>query len=176
MSGAMDNETVRAVTTEDLPAVLRWRNHPDVRRYMYHTHEITLAEHSAWFERVAADTGHHLCIVESGREPLGFVQFKRAGNGGVVDWGFYLTPEAPRGSGRRLGRAALSHAFGPLGLHKVCGQALAFNERSIALHRALGFEDEGVLRDQHFDGEQYHSVYCFGILASEWPTPGEQAS
>jgi UDP-4-amino-4,6-dideoxy-N-acetyl-beta-L-altrosamine N-acetyltransferase len=53
-------------------------------------------------------------------------------------------------------------------LHKLCGQALAFNERSIRFHQNLGFRREGVLRQQHFDGEQYHDVVCFGLLASEW--------
>jgi len=32
----------------------------------------------------------------------------------------------------------------------------------------LGFQREGVLRQQHFDGQQYHDVVCFGLLANEW--------
>jgi UDP-4-amino-4,6-dideoxy-N-acetyl-beta-L-altrosamine N-acetyltransferase len=164
------SDRVRPMAERDLVTVLDWRNHPQVRGYMYHRHEISLDEHRDWFARVSADPRHHALIVESADQPLGFVQFKPAGDGGIVDWGFYLTPGATKGSGRRLGRAALAYGFGTLGLHKVCGQALAFNERSIALHRALGFRDEGVLRDQHFDGGAYHAVFCFGLLSTEWST------
>ena len=153
---------------QDLEQVLEWRNHPDIRRHMYTHHEIGMAEHRAWFERSAADPGRHLLIAEAQGQALGFVHFRQVDTGRVADWGFYAVPHAPKGSGRRLGNAALQYAFGILGLHKVCGQALESNERSIALHRALGFSEEGRLREQHFDGRHYRAVLCFGLLASEW--------
>jgi UDP-4-amino-4,6-dideoxy-N-acetyl-beta-L-altrosamine N-acetyltransferase len=152
----------------DLDRVLAWRNHPDVRRYMYTQHEITLDEHRRWFELTSADPRKHLLIFEIAKQPLGFINFHELGNGGIADWGFYVAPDAPKGSGRQLGCAALNHAFIELKHHKVCGQALAYNERSITFHQSLGFQQEGILRDQHFDGERYHHVNCFGLLCSEW--------
>jgi RimJ/RimL family protein N-acetyltransferase len=86
----------------------------------------------------------------------------------VADWGFYLAPDAPKGSGRELGKQALDYAFTQLGLHKVCGQALGFNKRSIAFHTALGFTEEGCLREQHFNDGKFHDVVCFGLLSHEW--------
>lgn len=153
----------------DLERVLAWRNHPDVRRYMYTQREITPDEHRRWFERAFADPKKHLLVFEMNHEPLGFVKFSEAGDAGVADWGFYAAPDAPKGSGRQLGHAALDHAFSQLKLHKICGQALAYNERSIQFHQSLGFQQEGILRDQHFDGERYHHVICFGLLCDEWP-------
>lgn len=159
---------IRPMVHADLERVLAWRNHPDVRRYMYTQHEITLNEHQRWFERTSPDPKKHLLIFEEGQQPLGFVNFNEAGCGGIADWGFYAAPDAPKGSGRQLGRAALSHAFNQLKLHKVCGQALAYNERSIQFHQSLGFQQEGILRDQHFDGECYHHVICFGLISHQW--------
>jgi UDP-4-amino-4,6-dideoxy-N-acetyl-beta-L-altrosamine N-acetyltransferase len=153
----------------DLAQVLAWRNHPEVRRYMYTHHEITVDEHLEWFERTSLDPKKHLLIFELNQQPRGFVNFNEKGVGGISDWGFYMAPDSPRGSGRQLGRAALSHAYTQLKLHKVCGQALAYNQRSILLHQSLGFQQEGTLRDQHFDGERYHHVICFGLLSHEWP-------
>lgn len=156
----------------DLERVLAWRNHPDVRRYMYTQHEITLDEHQRWFERTLPDPKKHLLIFEVNHQPRGFVNFNEAGSGRIADWGFYAAPDAPKGSGRQLGRTALNHAFIQLQLHKVCGQALAYNERSIQFHQSLGFQQEGILRDQHFDGERHHHVICFGLLDHEWqPNP-----
>ena len=94
--------------------------------------------------------------------------------GGIADWGFYAAPDAPKGTGRKLGASALTYAFARLELHKVCGQALDFNERSIHFHLRLGFQQEGVLREQHFDGEQYHGIVCFGLLATEWQATTER--
>lgn len=159
---------VRAMTDDDLALVRQWRNHEDVRRYMYTQHEITLAEHQHWFERAAQDNRRHLLIFELESTPLGFINLHEISTGNVADWGFYISPDAAKGTGRQLGCTTLDYAFGALKLHKVCGQALAFNERSIRFHHALGFQQEGVLRDQHFDGNNYHAIMCFGLLAHEW--------
>lgn len=164
--------SIRAVTLDDLPMVLAWRNHPDVRRFMFTQHEISLDEHRNWFAKVSQDATRRLLIVEEAQNPIGYVQFSNVVTGGVADWGFYARPDAPKGSGRKLGAMALAHAFGPLSLHKVCGQAIDTNQASIAFHKRLGFSQEGVLRDhQRIDGV-HHTLICFGLLAHEWqPKP-----
>jgi len=159
---------VRPMTHEDLERVLAWRNHEEVRRYMYTQHEIGLLEHCRWFEQASKDTSRHLLVFENNAVPLGFINIHQIAPGGVADWGFYAAPDAPKGTGRQLGQTALQYAFSHALLHKICGQALVFNERSIKFHQSLGFRQEGILREQHFDGQSYHDVVCFGLLAPEW--------
>lgn len=159
---------VRPMNEGDLAKVLSWRNHPEVSRYMYTQHEISIDEHARWFARVSKDPSWHLLVFEIDTNPAGFINIHQIASGGIADWGFYAAPDAPKGTGRALGQAALRYAFEAAELHKLCAQALAFNERSIRFHLNLGFQREGVLRQQHFDGQQYHDVVCFGLLASEW--------
>ena len=159
---------LRPLTLQDLKQVLAWRNHEDVRRYMYTQHEIGLDEHTRWFERATQDSSHHLLVFERDGVSIGYINIHEIGPGGVADWGFYTAPDAPKGTGRQLGLAALSYAFTEVGLHKLCGQALAYNVRSIKFHLSQGFQQEGILREQHFDGQDYHDVVCFGLLAREW--------
>ncbi len=163
-------DQVRLMDEGDLKLVLSWRNHTDVRRYMYTSHQITLKEHSQWFERASRDPNRHLVIFEGDATPLGFINLHVAAPSGVADWGFYAAPDAPKGTGQRLAATLFDYAFRELGLHKLCGQAIAYNTRSIAFHQRLGFQTEGTLRDQYFDGSCYHDVLCFGLLASEWKT------
>lgn len=166
----MSGNSIREMIAADLELVLEWRNHIDVRRYMYTQHEISFAEHKSWFERCSNMPNRHLLIYEQEGVPLGFVNFNQINDSDIADWGFYAAPEAPKGTGRQLGQAALDFAFTQLQLHKICGQALSFNDRSINFHLSLGFRQEGVLRDQFNDGKQYHSVVCFGLLITEWRT------
>lgn len=156
------------MSANDVELVRMWRNHSDIRRYMLTQHEISHDEHRRWFERASEDPARRLLIVQEGEMAFGFVHFSGVVRGGVADWGFYAAPDAPRGSGRKLGMAALNYAFQTQELHKVCGQALDFNEASIRLHRMLGFQQEGVLRDQHRVGDTYHDLICFGLLRCEW--------
>jgi UDP-4-amino-4,6-dideoxy-N-acetyl-beta-L-altrosamine N-acetyltransferase len=160
--------TVRVLSEEDLPMVLAWRNHPAVRSYMLTQHEISLDEHRNWFARVKEDKTRQQLIVLDGADPLGFVQFNPVCQGGTAVWGFYARPGAPKGSGSKLGQAALAYAFKDLGLHKVCGQAIESNAGSIAFHQKLGFAEEGRLREQQSIGDRYHTLFCFGLLAKDW--------
>lgn len=161
--------TLRPLQEADLSLVRQWRNHPDVRRYMYTQHEITETEHWDWFKRSHEDPRRHHMLAESKGYPFGFVSLQlEDAESHRATWGFYLAPEAARGSGQALGNAALAYAFDQLGLHKLCGEALASNQRSLAFHERLGFTRESHLRDHHFDGHTYHDVIGFGLLRSEW--------
>lgn len=159
---------VRAMTAGDLPMVLAWRNHSDVRRFMFTQHEITLAEHSRWFERASQDHTRRLLIIEENGDAIGYVQFINVGPQGIAEWGFYARPDSTKGTGLKLGIAALDHGFRMLKLHKVCGQAIASNTASIRFHERLGFTREAELRDQKFINNQYENLICFGLLAHEW--------
>lgn len=159
--------SVRIMQVGDLEMVLEWRNHPDVRRFMYTQHEISLGEHTAWFERCDKDSGRHLLIVEQQERPFGFVQFTEHGNGAAM-WGFYLAPGATNGNGRELGIAALNHAFNILGLRKVCGEALKSNNRSVNFHRRLGFREENLDQDGRSEFHDRKDICYFTLLADEW--------
>lgn len=163
-----DSLLIRAMTEQDLKMVLQWRNHIDIRRFMLTQHEISLEEHTMWFKRVSADPKRRLMLVEEDKQPLGFVQFSNVGVDEVSDWGFYIRPNSPKGSGKKLGVAALTHAFKVLKLHKVCGQAIAENIVSISFHQRLGFVQEGILREQSKVAGNRSDLFCFGLLSSEW--------
>lgn len=160
--------TVTRLVPEYLELIRAWRNHIDIRRFMYTQHEITAEEHHRWFVAKDRDPFSHLLLFKMNDEPYGFVNITQIRQGPVADWGFYVAPEAPKGTGQLLGNAALGFAFGELNLHKICGEAVAFNTRSILFHRKMGFREEGVRVDQHFDGELFHAVHYFGLLQSEW--------
>lgn len=43
-----------------------------------------------------------------------------------------------------------------------------FNERSLRMHRKLGFREEGRLRKIDFKNGEYHDRVMFGLLREEW--------
>lgn len=160
--------SLRPMLEPDLDMVLEWRNSNQVRRFMYSSRLISFPEHRQWFETIMRDQSCHPLIFQLDDVPMGFVKFGPIADGGIADWGFYVAPGAPRGTGRKLGIAALAHAFDVLGLHKICGEVLDVNEASRCFHANLGFRQEGLLVDQHFDGSEYHDVFCFGLTSAEW--------
>ena len=164
----MASDKLRNMCEKDLDLVYQWRNHPNVRRFMYSTQQLCIDEHYSWYFKARKDPAIDLLIYELDGQPCGFVRFSRARSIQVANWGFYLSPSASRGCGPRFGNAALKYAFVTLGLRKVCAEVLGFNDRSIAFHKKLGFHVEGYLREQFFDDSQFHDVLCFGLLSTEW--------
>lgn len=160
--------SIRPLEERDLLRILAWRNHPQIRSGMLRQHEISLNEHKAWFLEASKDKARRLLIVEELGEPIGFVQFKGVMQGGSVEWGFYIEPSALKGSGRKLGIAALNYAFTTLNVHKICGQVLQSNEASLKFHIHMGFTQEGILREQFFINGKYISMICFGLIVNEW--------
>ena len=163
----MENR-IRPMEESDLVQVLNWRNDPDIRCFMYSTHEISLEEHAQWYQSVKQSSKHTVLIYEKNQTPTGFVSLTRKTCDEVAHWGFYLAPQAEKGTGYQLGKTALTYAFNELNLHKVCGEALGFNNPSIRFHKKLGFKEEGLHKEQHFDGNTYHDVLSFGLLRAQW--------
>jgi RimJ/RimL family protein N-acetyltransferase len=52
--------------------------------------------------------------------------------------------------------------------HKCEARIFAHNEASLALHRRLGFVEEGRLRDHVFFAGRYHDVVMMGMLADDF--------
>lgn len=78
----------------------------------------------------------------------------------------------PRGQGRGVGTEALclllSHAFGPLRLHRVGLEVYDFNARAIRAYENVGFRHEGRMRDALWWDGHPHDALLMGILAPEW--------
>lgn len=159
---------LRTMGRHDLGIVLHWRNHPEIREFMFTQHEISQDEHRSWFQKASISPDIKLLMFEIDSMPLGFLTFTKKVQSSVADWGFYVSPDAPKGTGTQLGHAGLEYGFTELHLHKICGQALSHNLNSIRFHKKLGFVQEGLLRDQYSDGRQYYDILHFGILQSEW--------
>src|SRR5262249_62195912 len=62
----------------------------------------------------------------------------------------------------------VEHAFEILNLNRVWLHVYEFNERGIRTYERVGFQKEGVLRQDHFHDGRYWSTIIMGILREEW--------
>ncbi len=146
---------------EDCRCLFEWRNHPDIRRFMFNSEPIEWAQHQNWFVRQLASPDFTMLLYWPDDTAQGYAGFKHLG-GGRYEWGFYLAPGCPRSSGHglRLGRLALQYAFAQLQAREVLGQVLPHNAASLALHGKLGFRRTG--------GGEAQAV-SFALAAEDFP-------
>lgn len=139
---------LRGVSDDDLPAMRRWRNHPRVRAASFTTHEIGAAEHARWWAATRADATRRVLIYEHEGTAAGVVAYSNL-SPESASWGFYLDLDGLERAGTLLRawagleRAAIDHAFGPLGVTALRGEVLAGNEQVRFLHRRFGFAEVG---------------------------------
>ena len=70
-----DRIALRLAEPPDARRLLDWRNHPATRAVSLTSHEISAAEHAAWFEHALADPHHVVLIVLHGGHESGVVRF-----------------------------------------------------------------------------------------------------
>ena len=72
------------------------------------------------------------------------------------------------GLGREALELVLAHAFGELAAHRVRLDVKVDNERARRAYAAVGFVDEGVLRDALLTCDSFESLAVMPILEHEW--------
>ena len=140
---------LREAADADRDMVLRWRNHPQVRRASFTTHEIDPAEHVRWWSSMRADAGRWLLIYEHGSVASGVVTLVTDAAVETATWGFYLDIDGLDRRGELLAawigieRESAAYAFGKVGVSVLRGDVLASNSVVRRLHRRCGFAETG---------------------------------
>lgn len=141
---------IRRAEEADSADVLKWRNHPEVRAVSLTQHQITEAEHDAWWARTMNDPTRLVCVYEFHGQPAGVVSFfdidresRRAW------WGYYLDNAGLNERGEllpawmQIQREAKKYAFDELDLDELLGEVMEANEAVRRMNRMNRFEEVG---------------------------------
>jgi UDP-2,4-diacetamido-2,4,6-trideoxy-beta-L-altropyranose hydrolase/UDP-4-amino-4,6-dideoxy-N-acetyl-beta-L-altrosamine N-acetyltransferase len=167
ISHLLNRALIRRLSVHDLTLVRQWRNHPNVRSYMFNQQVINATEHQQWFLDKSKDSSQHLLIYEDQGKPQGFMSFSIKENI-EADWGFYKAPDAERGTGKSLGKLGLDYAFKKIGIKKITAQVIDFNLASLKFHEQLGFSKNRIERNEYHANNKYYDVHHFNISAETW--------
>ncbi len=74
--------------------------------------------------------------------------------------------------GQGYGKAAMieimKFAFKSMNLHRLEAEVIAYNKPTLALMSALGFRQEGILREAKYADGKYFDIIRFGMLREEF--------
>ncbi|HEY31752.1 MAG TPA: GNAT family N-acetyltransferase [Dehalococcoidia bacterium] len=169
---------LRPLKRSDITNFLKWFNEPEVTQYLNFYLPMTEMAEEKWIEdaasRTQAGTGVYFVIeaIEGdSTKPIGSM-----GLGGInpkdhgASFGITIGEKDywGNGYGTEATRLILEYGFQQLNLHRISSSAFAFNERSIRLHKKVGFKEEGRQREAIFKNGRFHDLVYFGILRDEW--------
>ena len=156
-------------STEELEMVREWRNHPDVRKWMYNQHEVSHEEHLRFVKALKDAEGKAYWIVKKGRMYLGVVYLLNIRLlHGHAYMGIYSNPiQRNKGVGKTLISLVVRIAFDFLNLHTLKLEVFETNERAINLYRKAGFREEGRLKGFVRSGNRWIDVLIMGMINPE---------
>jgi RimJ/RimL family protein N-acetyltransferase len=182
-----DTVSLHTIEEEDLDFLQRGRNHPEIRRPLTDVDPQNGEQIREYFEKDISDDdgfGFLICVDEAtagtdapqpasgvaDAQPVGAVHVpwirEKHGSGMLMYW--VLPEHQGNGYVTEGTELLLDYAFAERRLAKVYAIVVETNTGSQRVLEKLGFQREGVQREETFvDGERRDN-YRYGLLADEW--------
>ncbi|MFN3599665.1 MAG: UDP-4-amino-4,6-dideoxy-N-acetyl-beta-L-altrosamine N-acetyltransferase, partial [Aquificaceae bacterium] len=147
-----------------------WRNHPEVRKWMFSDHEISQEEHTRFIENLKRDNKNFYYLAYKGDVPIGVISLIRVDfKNRNAYWGVYSNPENKiLGAGIILEKTILNLAFEMIGLHTLKLEVIEDNERAKSFYKNMGFLEEGRLKEFVFKDGLWKDVIVMGITEERY--------
>jgi len=100
------------LTLNEKKEVLKWRNHPEIRKWMYNKEEIPLKNHLEFIESLKNDKSRLYFKVDN----IGIINYKITNN--IAEIGLHKNPEK-KGVGKILMQKLIDYGFNELNLKKL---------------------------------------------------------
>jgi UDP-4-amino-4,6-dideoxy-N-acetyl-beta-L-altrosamine N-acetyltransferase len=129
----------------DLRFVLKMRNHPEIKKWMYNQNDITEEQHLDFVEMLRSNQQMKYFIVRQNENIIGSINFTNFNYlHSEADFGLYANPFLSiTGAGRILEETAISYAKNLLELIYLNLEVFEENKKVINLHKKYGFTKVG---------------------------------
>jgi len=162
---------LRDISIKDKDQLRKWRNLPEISKYMYSNHQISIKEHDKWFDNIISGISSKYWIIVCDGEDVGLVNLYNIDKRQLrCYWAFYIASSNVRGKGvgTFVEYSVLQYVFEELCFNKLCCEVLDFNEPVVKMHKKFGFNEEGYFREHIFKDNKPYGIYCLAILRHEW--------
>lgn len=164
---------LRPLERKDLIMRARWLSNPAVRETLVLMFPVSIAETELWFERILVSNTRKDFIIElkEAEKPIGFAGYIN------IDWinrkaePFIAIGEENvwgKGYGTEVVRALLDFGFNEMGLNRMYGFMLDFNQRALKMDLKAGFKKEGLLKEDVLIHGEFHDRIMLGITKNEF--------
>lgn len=163
----------RQMEMDDLPLLRDWRNQERVKKYCREYRLLNMVNQKNWFEKVSTSRLDDMFVVLVDGESVGLCGLTH------INWkdrsaeiSYYLgksmNPADDVALGMEVYEFFKKKAFREYNLHRLWGEAYAFNKGGVALALKCGFRQDAVIRDVVFwDGKYWDSIIV-SMLAKEY--------
>lgn len=145
---------LREMKYEDAQFIVKWRNDPEIQKWMFNQNDITVDEHLSWFNKRENRIDYVICSTLEGK-PIGTVNFiniegRRAEAGKMIGekefWGGGYAKEAFI--------LWLNIGFHDLKFDEIYVKTMSHNKPNIGLNNKLGFIEKERMNKEISNGKK----------------------
>lgn len=125
---------------EEKEMILKWRNHPEIRMWMYNQDEIKLEEHLNFIESLKSRKDKFYFLVKKEEEFIGVIDFTQLVEKKSVHMGIYSNLNL-KGNGQILLNKIIDYSFNYLKVERVFSEVFVENEKAYSLYKKFNFKD-----------------------------------
>ena len=166
--------TLRAISLDDLQVLNKWANDPEIQHWLGGWHFPTnLNDQQKWFSTLTVESTNQRFAIEV--EELGLIG---TANLVAIDWknknafhGMLLGDKNIRGKGYGVDTvmAIMKYVFEELGLERLDGSMIAYNEASLKMYiEKCGWKEEGRQRNWYFRKNRYWDKIIVGVTKYDY--------
>jgi RimJ/RimL family protein N-acetyltransferase len=165
---------LRAIESEDLHILQKWANEPDIQYLLGGWHfPINRENHQKWFSNLSTNSLDQRFVIET--LDLGIIGMANIVN---IDWknknafhGMLLGDKDIRGKGYGTDTVMtiMKYAFEELGLNRLDGSMIEYNEASLKMYiEKCGWKEEGRQNQWYYRKGRYWDKILVGITKNEY--------
>lgn len=121
----------------EVKMVLKWRNNPDVRKWMYNQDEILLENHLAFIKSLKSKKDKLYFLVKKDNEYIGVIDFNNIKDQSLII-GIYTNPSI-KGFGKILLENIINYSFDVLKVKKIFSEVFSENTKAYELYKKYNF-------------------------------------
>jgi diamine N-acetyltransferase len=173
----MSSVNLRALTLEDAKITWEWRNKEEISNlYSGHPFPVNYELEKAWYEKVMRSnlptTVFAVEIIENNLSEL--IGLTTLTNINLInrtsDFSILIGDDKHRGKGysKEATIKTLLFGFNELGLNRIALRVREGNDIALNLYKKIGFETEGILKQNVFRNNNYHNEIAMAILKKDF--------
>lgn len=165
-----------AVERGDLSLLKKWRNNPDFRKHFREYRELNDAMQELWFENKVVSDPSTLMFAVRKRDDneligccgLAYINWvhRHADLSLYIGWKDAYIDD--HGYAKETCSLLLAYAFNEIGLNKVWTEIYEFDHKKTVLYEEIGFQQDGLLRQNYFYDGRWWDSRILSLLAEEY--------
>lgn len=164
---------LRLMEEKDVPYKVKWINDAEIRHTLNFDYPLSEVSTRRWLHNVVGDSTRRdfiVCLIEND-EPIGYggfigIDYKNSKAESYMGVG--VKKLQGKGIGLEIRKILLDYAFNELSLNKVYAYVWEENTAMIKLNKNVGFQIEGLLREDVLSHGERRNRYLMSILQREY--------